>query len=182
VDVNRFIMTAVAALAAASPAWTLAEAHEPGFSLQGEVGAGQTTRDVKTSGSVAWGALLGFHFAGPLGLELEYQHAENDLSSGGVGTLKQDGLLGHVRLDLGNWMVTPFLYAGAGWVSFHGSADVLGGSTADRFVVPGGVGVELHVRPIVIGARGEYQWNTSAINDKHVDYWKVVGTVGFRIP
>jgi hypothetical protein len=180
--VNRFIATALAALAAAaSPARALAEAHEPGFSLQGEVGAGQTTRDVKTDATVAWGLLLGFHFAGPLGLELEYQHAENDLTSGGTGSLKQDGLLGHLRLDLGNWMVTPFLYAGAGWVQFHGSAGFLS-SPADRLVIPAGVGVEVHVRPLVFGARGEYQWTTSEINDKHVDYWKVVGTVGIRLP
>jgi hypothetical protein len=180
--VNRIIAMAAAALALASPAPTRAEATEPGFSLQGEVGAGTTARDVKTAGGVTWGVIGGFHFAGPLGLELEYQHAENGLSSGGVGTLKQDGFLGHVRLDLGNWLVAPFLYVGAGWTHFSGSADVLGGSSADRFVVPGGVGVEFHVLPIVIGARGEYQWNTSSINDRHVDYWKVVGTLGFRIP
>jgi hypothetical protein len=184
--VNRIVVMALAALASIFPAGAWAQqpqgqASGPGFSLQVEVGAGWTARDLTTDTGVVWGAILGLHFVGPLGLEVEYQHAENDIS-GGPGTFKQDGLLGHVRLDVSTSpTLTPFVYAGLGWVHFHSNADILG-LPVDRVVVPLGVGLEVSVRPIVLGARGEYQWNTSDIADKHVDFWKVVGTVGFRVP
>jgi hypothetical protein len=152
------------------------------FSLQGAVGAGNAARDVSTDTNVVYGGIFGFHFRGPLGLELDYQHAENDLSgTSGRATLKQDGLFGHVRFDVLREPVRPFVYVGAGWVHYHANGS-LGDEKTDHFVVPGGVGVELEISAFVVGARGEYQWNTSEIAGKHVDYWKAVGTFGIRIP
>jgi hypothetical protein len=176
---RRVILIAVVVLAAGFA--TGARAEEGfGFSLQGQVGAGETSRDVKTDVNVVYGLILGFHFLGPLGVEADYQHAENDLSgTGGLGTIKQDGIFGHVRLDIGSAAVVPFLYAGVGWVHFHGSAAVVSGGV-DRAVIPGGVGVEFQAKPLVVGARAEYQWNTQTIASQHVDFWKAVGTVGFQ--
>lgn len=173
---SRFIVTVAAALALALPTGTRAEESPFGFSLQGEIGVGQTTRDVDTDADLVYGAILGLHFLGPLSLELDYQHAENDVSGGGAATLKQDGVLAHVRFDLLRAPVIPFIYGGVGWVRYDS------GATDDRVVIPVGVGLETHLAPLVVGVRGEYQWNTSEIASQHVDYWKVVATVGFRIP
>jgi len=174
---RRVILTAAVALAAGFA--TGARADEGlGFSLQGQVGAGETARDVKTNVNVVYGLIAGFHFLGPLGLEADYQHAENDVS-GGLGIVKQDGIFGHVRLDIGHAVVVPFLYAGVGWVHFHGTAAAVSGG-ADRAVIPGGVGLEFQAKPLVVGARAEYQWNTQTIASQHVDFWKAVGTVGFQ--
>jgi len=174
---RRVILMAAVALAAGFA--TGARADEGfGFSLQGQVGAGQTARDVKTDVNVVYGLILGFHFLGPLGVEADYHHAENDVS-GGHGTIKQDGIFGHVRLDIGHAVVVPFLYAGVGWVHFHGTAAAVSGG-ADRAVIPGGVGLEFQAKPLVVGARAEYQWNTQTIASQHVDFWKAVGTVGFQ--
>jgi hypothetical protein len=150
------------------------------FSIQGEIGGGKTTRDVATDFNLVYGGILGLHFAGPLGLELEYQHAENDTSGGGA-TLKQDGVLGHLRFDFLREPVTPFVYVGVGWVHYSANASLLA-NTEDHVVIPGGVGLEVNVKPIVLGARGEYQWNTDTFAGKYIDYWKVVATVGLRLP
>ncbi len=176
---RRVILTAAVALAAGFASDARA-ADKFELSIQGQVGAGETARDVNTDLNVVYGAILGLHFAGPLGLELDYQHAENDVSgTAGLATLKQDGVFGHVRFDLGSAQVVPFLYAGAGWVHFRGSSSVLNESV-NRLVIPAGAGLEFHARPLVVGARAEYQWNTSEISGQHVDYWKAVGTIGFR--
>jgi opacity protein-like surface antigen len=152
-----------------------------GFSLQGQIGAGQTTGDLKTDTDLVYGAIVGLHFSGPLGLELDYQHAENDVSNtGGLATFKQDGLLGHVRFDILRRPVTPFIYAGVGWVHYKADASLLN-ETVDRMVIPAGAGVEFQVSAIVIGARGEYQWNTSEFHGNRIDYWKAVGTIGFKL-
>jgi hypothetical protein len=167
-----------------APAQPKPPQEEPSFqfSLQGEVGAGKTAGDLKTNTDVVYGAIIGLHFRGPLGLELDYQHAENDVSdTSGRARFKQDGLLGHVRFDVLRTPVTPFIYAGLGWVHYNADSTALA-EKADRLVIPAGVGLELHVSALVVGARGEYQWNTSDIAGKHVDYWKAVGTVGFRLP
>ena len=171
-------------IAAAAVAWALGLASParaaPGFSIQGQVGAGQTAQDLKTDVNVVYGLIFGLHFAGPLGVELDYQHAQNDTTGAtGSGTFTQDAVIGHVRLEFTSGLVVPFIYAGAGWVHFHGSAASVSGGV-DRLVIPGGVGLEFQARPLVIGARGEYQWNTSKIAGQHVDYWKAVGTVGFQ--
>jgi hypothetical protein len=176
---RRVILTAAVALAAGFASGARA-ADKLEFSIQGQVGAGETARDVDTDVNVVYGAILGLHFAGPLGLELDYQHAENDVSgTAGLATVKQDGVFGHVRFDLGRGQVVPFLYAGAGWVHFRGSASALSESV-DRLVIPAGAGLEFHARPLVVGARIEYQWNTDEIASQNIDYWKAVGTIGFR--
>jgi hypothetical protein len=175
---RRVILTAAVALAAGLADGARAEGS--GLSIQGQVGAGQTAQDLKTDVNVVYGLIFGLHFAGPLGVELDYQHAQNDVTgTGGLATVRQDGLFGHVRFDIGRAVVVPFIYAGAGWVHFHGSAASVSGGV-DRLVIPGGVGLEFQAKPLVIGARGEYQWNTSKIAGQHVDYWKAVGTVGFQ--
>ncbi len=181
---TRISVMFAAALAVALPAGARAEseAAQPGISIQGEIGAGQMVRDLKTDTDLVYGAILGFHFTGPLGLELEYQHAENDLSDiPGSPALKQDGLLGHVRLDFGHGTVTPFIYAGVGWVRYKSNAAIFNG-TEDRAVIPAGAGLEFQVKPLVIGVRGEYQWLTEKIAGNTADYWKAVATLGFRIP
>jgi opacity protein-like surface antigen len=174
---GRFIVTAATAVALLLPAATRAEGF--GVSLQGEVGYGMTARDLDTDGDLVYGAILGLHFSGPLGLELAYQHAENNVSGvGGLFRLKQNGLLGHVRLDLSRATLVPFVYTGVGWVHYYGAPAA--STTEDRVVIPVGAGLEIQAKPLVVGARGEYQWNTEAIGGKNVDYWKVVGTVGFQ--
>ena len=88
-------------------------------------------------------------------------------------------MFGHVRFDLTRGPVIPFVYAGLGWA--HYNVNALGSSgTSDRLVIPGGVGLEFLARPLVLGVRAEYQWNTQEIKSQHVDYWKAVGTVGVR--
>jgi hypothetical protein len=152
------------------------------ISFQGQIGAGKTTGEFHTDTDLVYGAILGFHFNGPLGLEVDYQHAENDVSgTSGRSSLTQDGVFGHVRFDFAGKPVTPFVYAGGGWVHYKAKA-ALNDEKVDHFVVPAGLGVEFHIRPVVLGARGEYQWNTSAVGGKHFDFWKLVGTVGFRFP
>jgi opacity protein-like surface antigen len=207
---TRAIVMVAAALAAASPAQVRAQAEQPvpeqpappatpppttaapppaqkeppafQFSLQGQLGAGQTAGDLDTDTDLVYGAILGLHFSGPLGLEVDYQHAENDVSNtGGLATFKQDGILGHVRFDILREPVTPFIYAGVGWVRYKANASVLS-ETVDRMVIPAGVGVELKISSIVVGARGEYQWNSSEFHGERIDFWKAVGTVGFRLP
>jgi hypothetical protein len=173
---HRMLVTLAAAVAVSLPANTRAE--EPsrfGFSIQGQLGAGQTTRDLDTDADLVYGAILGLHFLGPLGVELDYQHAENDVSDIGGANLKQDGVFGHVRFDLLRGPLIPFAYTGLGWVHYEAPA-----VTEDRLVIPFGVGLEVHFAPLIVGARGEYQWNTSEIGTQNVDYWKVVGTVGLR--
>jgi hypothetical protein len=172
------------AIATAAVAWALGLAGparaDTGFSIQGQIGAGQTTRDLSTNVNVVYGAILGLHFAGPLGLEADYQHAENDTTGGsGSGKLRQDAIFGHVRLEFASGLVLPFIYTGVGWAHYHSTA-ALFDTTADRVVIPGGVGLELNFAPLIVGARGEYQWNTQDIAGKRVDYWKAVATIGFR--
>ena len=103
---------------------------------------------------------------------------ESVQESTAVAKVKQDGVFGHVRLDFGRAQFVPFVYTGVGWVHYRGEASVF--DTADRVVIPAGVGIEFHAMPLVVGARAEYQWNTAEISSQRLDYWKAVGTVGFR--
>ena len=113
-------------------------------------------------------------------LEVDYQHAQNDTTGAtGSGTFTQDAVIGHVRLEFGSGLVLPFIYTGAGWAHYRATSPLFS-TTADRVVIPAGVGLELNFQPLVVGARGEYQWDTSDILGKHVDYWKAVATIGFR--
>jgi hypothetical protein len=177
---RRVILMAAVALAALFASGAQAAEEKLGISIQGQFGAGNAARDVSTDVNVVYGLIFGFHFVGPFALELDYHHAENDFSgTGGNSKLKQDALFGHVRLDFISGSIVPFIYTGVGWVRFRADASVLN-ETVDRAVIPGGVGVEFHVAPILVGARGEYEWNTAKIAGKAVDYWKAVGTVGFQ--
>jgi hypothetical protein len=106
------------------------------FSIQGQVGAGQGIRDLDTETDVVYGAILGLHFLGPLGLELDYHHAENDVSDlAGASTVKQDVLLAHVRFDFAPGPLVPFVYTGVGWGHYDVSGAIVD-VEADRTVVP----------------------------------------------
>jgi hypothetical protein len=170
---GRSYVILAAALAVAIPANPRADGI--GVSLQGQIGAGNVVRDVKTDTNLVYGAILGLHF-GLLGLEVDYQHAENDLQ-GSSAVFKQDGLLGHLRLDFTKGPLVPFVYSGVGWL--RATSSQLSGSN-DRAVIPAGAGIEFHALPLVLGIRGEYQWATSEIAGQHADFWKAVATVGVR--
>lgn len=167
------ILAVMAAALAAVPAGARAQL---GLSLQGYAGIGDLVRDLHTTRDAAYGAIAGVQFAGPLGLELEYQHAENH-ANGGADLIEQDGVLGHVRFDLLRGPVSPFVFGGVGAVRYSVSS-----VTDDQVVLPLGVGVEVQLSPLVLGARGEYQWIPNAVADKNADYWKVVLTAGVRVP
>jgi hypothetical protein len=169
-----------AALTVAAPRG--ASAQGLGLSLQGAVGIGELIRDLDTDRDAIYGAIVGLHFAGPLALEFEYQHAENDVNGlGGAVTMKQDGVLGHVRFDFLPGPLVPFVYAGLGWVRYKADAAILN-TKDDRAVVPFGGGLEVRIRPLVLGVRGEYQWIPNDVASTNTDFWKVVATAGFRIP
>ncbi len=176
---RRIIVVVAAALAVAFPAGAWAQEGRFGFSLQGQIGAGQAVRDLETETAAVYGAILGLHFAGPLGLELDYQHAENDVKGTGTSTLKQDAFLGHVRFEFGKGTLLPFIYGGLGWGHYEASGVL--DTTADRLMIPVGAGLEFKAKPLILGIRGEYQWATSEIAGEHTDYWKAVGTIGFRL-
>lgn len=171
---GRSFIILAAALAVAIPANPRADGL--GFSLQGQIGAGNVARDVKTDTNAVYGAILGLHFSGPLALEVDYQHAENDIQ-GSSTVLKQDGLLGHLRLDFLKGNLVPFVYTGVGWA--RATSSQLSGAN-DRAVIPAGAGIEFHGGVIVLGIRGEYQWATTKISGQTADYWKAVGTFGVR--
>ncbi len=177
---KRIIVMVAAALAVAFPLGASAQEEKFGLSIQGQIGVGQMVRDLETERDLVYGAILGLSFAGPLGLELDYQHAENDVKGFGAPTLKQDGFLGHVRFDFGKGTLIPFVYGGLGWVHYDVSSTLLD-TTSDRLMIPLGAGLEFKAKPLIIGIRGEYQWATSEIAGEHTDYWKAVGTVGFRL-
>lgn len=172
------VLSAAAAVAAAAPG----RGSALGLSAQGSYGIGELSRDLSSSQNSTYGAILGLHFTGPLGLELEYQHASNDVSGlVGVKTIDQDGVLGHVRLDLLRGPLVPFAYAGVGWVRYSVSGSVAS-TTSDQAVIPAGVGLELWFRPLVVGIRGEYQWVPNEIAGKNAAFWKGLLTLGLRVP
>jgi hypothetical protein len=176
----KSIVTVVAAaLAIAAPGSARAAAGF-GFSLQGVFGYGELIRDLETETDMTYGAIAGLHFAGPLSLELEYQRAENDLDLGD-GQVVQDGVLGHVRLDLLRGPVLPFVYGGVGWVHYSVEDSILD-VTDDRAVVPFGGGVEVRLSALLLGLRGEFQWIPNDVASNSTDFWKVVLTAGFRSP
>jgi hypothetical protein len=153
-----------------------------GFSLQGAFGYGELVRDLDTDRDTTYGGILGLHFAGPLSLEVEYQHAENDVNGlGSDASVEQDGVFGHVRFDLLRGPILPFVYGGLGWVHYS-LDDAILDTTDDRAVVPFGGGVELRLSALLLGFRGEYQWIPNDVASTNTDFWKVVGTAGFRLP
>jgi opacity protein-like surface antigen len=169
-----------AALAIAAPG--AAAAQGLGFSLQGAFGYGELVRDLDSDGDMTYGAIAGLHFAGPLSLEVEYQHAENDVNGlGGDVTAEQDGVLAHVRFDVLRGPILPFVYGGLGWVQYS-LDDTIVDTTDDRAVVPFGAGVEVRLSALLLGVRGEYQWIPNDVASTNTDFWKVVATAGFRIP
>jgi hypothetical protein len=148
-----------------------------GFSAQGAAGVGQLVNDIDGKTGATYGAIFGLHFAGRIGLELEYQHGENDANGiTGQPTVRQDGAIGHGRFDLLRGRLVPFVYGGVGWMHYSAS----GVSSSDRLVVPAGAGLEVRLGPFEFGARGEYQWIFNDVADRSANFWKVIGTAGVR--
>jgi hypothetical protein len=177
---KNVVMAVAAAAALAVP--SAASAQGPGLSLQGVWGYGELVRDLDTDTDMTYGAVAGLDFPGPLTLEVEYQHADNDVNGLGSGAkIKQDGVLGHLRFDLLPAPIVPFVYGGAGWVHYKVEDSILD-VTEDRLVVPVGGGLEVQLHALVLGVRGEYQWIVDDVAGSNADFWKVVGTVGFRVP
>jgi hypothetical protein len=173
-------MTMSVAVVMALPRGASAQEEGLGFSLQGVFGYGELVRDLDTETDMTYGVIGGLHLGGPLTLELEYQHAENDVKGlGDAATAKQDGVLGHLRFDLVPGTIVPFVHAGAGWVHYSIDDSILD-VTEDRFVVPIGGGIEVQLAPVVLGIRGEYQWIVDDVAGSDADFWKVVATAGFR--
>ena len=171
----------VVLLAAAAAAGAPGRAGALGLSVQGEYGVGELGRDLNSNRDTTAGVILGLQLGGPLQLELEYQRSNNDVSDlVGSVTLKQEGLMGHVRLDVLNGPFDPFIYGGVGWV--HYSTAGVSALSSDQVVLPIGAGLEIWLKPIVFGVRGEYQWIPNDVMGKTADYWKVVGTIGLRVP
>jgi hypothetical protein len=178
---RNLVVTMAAALTMAAPAGASAQLGL-GLSVQGVFGYGELVRDLDTDRDMTYGAIVGLHFAGPLSLEVEYQHAENDVNDlGGAVTIDQDGVLGHVRFDLLPGPLVPFVYGGLGWVHYS-LEDTILEVTDDRVVVPVGGGFEFRIRALVLGIRGEYQWIPNDVSSRDADFWKAIATAGFRVP
>jgi hypothetical protein len=149
-----------------------------GLSAQGAAGVGQLVNDIDGQTGAAYGLILGLHFSGRVGLELEYQHGENDANGiTGHPTVHQDGAIGHGRFDLLRGRLAPFLYGGLGWMHYSAS----GVSSNDRLVIPAGAGLEFRLGPFVFGGRGEYQWILNDVANRSANFWKVIGTAGVRL-
>jgi opacity protein-like surface antigen len=173
-------MALLTVLLAAAPA--AARAQVSGFALQGEAGAGQLVNGISTNTSSTWGAIFGIFLGGWLGFEGEYQHMQNDVNGiASISRLKSEGVIGHVRVDFLPGPLQPFAYGGIGWLRLSPTQSATS-ATNDRAVFPLGAGVEYQLKPLVFGARGEYQWIVNDVAGKSVDAWKVVGTIGVRIP
>lgn len=170
----RGLFAMVASLTVAAPG----AARALGLSAQGALGVGQLVSGVDSDAGTTYGLILGLHFTGPLGLELEYQHGDND-AKGVLGhpTVSQDGALGHVRFDLLRRSIVPFVYGGVGVMHYSASSV----STDDWVVFPVGGGVEVQLGLFEFGARGEYQYIPSDVADRSADFWKLIGTVGVRL-
>lgn len=179
---RQVLAVAAAVFTLAGPLVARAQAPEPSlsYSLQGSFGAGALGREMPSELDTTFSAILGVHFPGPLGLELEYQHAQNLLDDFPGVRMSQDGVLGHVRFDVLRRFFVPFLHVGLGWIQYSAGASL--DVAAGRVVVPVGGGFELQLQTIVVGLRGEYQWVTSEVAGRNLEFWKALVTFGLRYP
>ncbi len=104
--------------------------------------------------------IFGLH--SPLALEAAYRGSAQSVSIPLTDlTLIGNGLEGDLRLNLGSYIVQPYVVGGAGWKHYtlrNHDMQVDIKSDDDVLELPAGAGVSFYAAPVMVDLRGTYRW------------------------